>query len=77
MPDTPETRAVYEDSATYGWVEQPELKWQAQWHYEHSRNADGYERGGFYATEAEALEAAARGLDTMRWMHKLFEDKQP
>lgn len=75
MPDTPELRAVYEDSEP-GFFED-DLRWQAQWHYEHSRNADGYERGGFYATEAEALEAAARGLEAMRAMHKLFEDKQP
>jgi hypothetical protein len=73
----PEIRAVYEDSEFYGWVEQPELKWQAQWYYENSANEDKYERGGFYASEAEALEGAKRGLATMRWMQSLFEDNQP
>jgi hypothetical protein len=73
----PEIKAVYEDSASYGWVEQPELKWQAQWYYENSVHPDGYERGGFYETEAEALESAKRGLANMRWMQSLFEDKQP
>jgi hypothetical protein len=73
----PEFRAVYEDSEFYGWVEQPELKWQAQWYSGTTYHADGYERGGFYETEAEALEGAKRGKANMRWMQSLFEDNQP
>lgn len=57
----PGFKAVYEDSKTYGWVEQQELKWQAQWYYEKSLNEDKFERGGWYLTEEEAIEAAKRG----------------
>jgi hypothetical protein len=71
----PEFRAVYEDSERYGWVEQEELKWQAQWYSETSTNEDKYERGGFYATEAEALEAAKRGKATMEALRRMIGDE--
>lgn len=68
-------RAFYEDSERYGWVEQEEMKWQAQWFWEHSRNADKYERGGWYASEAEAIRAAKRGRDATLLMHKLMSQQ--
>jgi hypothetical protein len=71
----PEFRAVYEDSERYGWVEQEELKWQAQWYSETSTNEDKYERGGWYATEAEALEAAKRGKATMEALRRMIGDE--
>lgn len=54
-------RAVYLTQEDYGLFEQDELKYQAQWYDENSLNEDKYERGGFYATEAEAIEAAIMG----------------
>jgi hypothetical protein len=76
MAEQPEFRAVYEDSERYGWVEQEELKWQAQWYDEKSLNVDKYERGGWYRTEAEAIEAAKRGKETGDMMRRLFEQDE-
>jgi hypothetical protein len=72
MQDKPEFRGVYEDSAP-GFFED-DLRWQAQWQWDNSRNADGYERGGYYASEAEAIEAAKRGKANMLAMLALFKD---
>lgn len=55
----PEFRAVYSD-APPGLFED-DLHWQAWWYDENSQNEDKYERGGWYATEAEAIDAAKRG----------------
>jgi hypothetical protein len=66
-------RAVYVDSKKYGWVEQEELKWQAQWNSETSTNPDKYERGGYYATEEEAIEAAKRGKQMGDFLNSFFK----
>lgn len=59
---TPEEfRAVQPPGNFHGWVEQPELKWQAQWYTGTTYHEDGYERGGYYATKEEALEGAKLG----------------
>lgn len=68
-------RAFYEDSERYGWVEQEEMKWQAQWFWEHSANEDKFERGGWYASEKEAIEGAKRGRDAMLLMHKFMSQQ--
>jgi hypothetical protein len=57
----PEFRGVYEKKEQVGFFEQDNLNWQAQWYYEDSLNEDKYERGSWYATEEEAIEAAKRG----------------
>jgi hypothetical protein len=67
----PEFRAFYSDKEP-GLFED-DLPWQAQWHDERSLNEDKYERGGWYRTEAEAIEAAKRGKATSHALLKLVE----
>jgi hypothetical protein len=69
MSDKPEFRAVYEDKEP-GLFED-DLRWQAQWYDEKSLNPDKYERGGFYATEAEAIEGAKRGKEQADFFRRL------
>lgn len=64
-----EFRAIFSDKEPG--VFEDDLPWQAQWYDEKSRNEDKYERGGWYATEAEALEAAERGKATSNALTKL------
>jgi hypothetical protein len=73
MNEQPEFKAVYEEREQVGFFEQDELNWQAQWYDEKSLNADKYERGGWYPTEAEAIEAAKRGKSESEAIRRLSE----
>lgn len=66
-------RGVYLPQEEYGLFEQEELKYQAQWYDENSLNEDKYERGGFYATEAEAIEGAIMGKLNQAMLLSLIE----
>lgn len=52
-------RAVFSDKEP-GFFED-DLPWQAQWYSETSLNEDKYERGGWYKTEEQAIQAAKQG----------------
>jgi hypothetical protein len=65
-------KAVYEKKEQYGLFQQDDLNWQAQWYYGHSINTDKYERGGWYRTEKEALEAAKQGKEIFDLFEKPF-----
>lgn len=65
--EQPQLKAVYSDKEA-GFFED-DLRWQAQWYSGTTHYPDGYERGGWYATEEQALAGAHRGLDT----HNLFK----
>lgn len=73
MMQPPLYKAVYEKKDTYGFFEQDDLNWQAQWYSATSLNEDKYERGGWYRTEKEALEAAERGKRNSDTLMKLVE----
>jgi hypothetical protein len=73
MNEQAEYKAVYEIREQYGLFEQDNLNWQAQWFDERSLNPDKYERGGWYATEAEALEAAKRGKEISESIRRFVE----
>lgn len=60
--DKPEYRAHFADDGT-------DYPYQAQWYTGTRYHADGYERGGWYATEADAMKAAARG----KWMDAVLK----
>jgi len=60
-------RAVLSENLT-----QPELCWQAQYYDSESRNADQFERGGYYATPLEAINGARRGKRTADMFSSLF-----
>ena len=64
-------RAIYEEKEC-GFFEQDNLNWQAQWYDEESLNADKWERGGWYATEEEALEGAKQGKLMSEFFRRLF-----
>ena len=66
-----EFRAVYSDKAP-GLFED-DLRWQAQWHDADSLNPDKYERGGWYATDQEALAGAKRGKATAEMLRRLVD----
>ena len=66
-------RAVYLPQDEYGLFEQDELTYQAQWYDENSLNDDKYERGSFYATEAEAIEGAIMGKLNQDMLMSLVE----
>ena len=66
-------KGVYLPQEDYGLFEQDELKYQAQWYDENSLNEDKYERGGFYATEAEAIEGAIMGKLNQAMLLSLVE----
>lgn len=61
-------RAVYSDKDPN--LFEDDLPYQAQWYWEHSTNEDKYERGGWYATESEAIEGAKRGREVSILIHK-------
>jgi hypothetical protein len=76
MSEQAEFKAVYEDSESYGLFKQEELRWQAQWYDASSPNDDKYERGGWYATEAEAIEGAKRGKAEAQSLRRWIEGQQ-
>lgn len=60
-------RAVLSENLT-----QSELCWQAQYYDSQSRNADSWERGGYYATPLQAIDGARRGKRTADMFSSLF-----
>lgn len=68
--DKPEFRAVYSD--TPPGLFEDDLRWQAQWYDEKSKNEDGYERGGWYKTKAEAIEGAKRGKEVSELLKRML-----
>lgn len=71
MNDKPEFMAVYEDGEA-GLFED-DLRWQARWYDGNSYHPDGYQRGGYYATEEEAVQGAKRGKETQDRINRLFK----
>lgn len=68
--EKPSIRAVYSPR------ESPDLPYQAQWYSGTKYHPDGYERGGWYATEREAITGAKRGLRNMKILEKLLKDNR-
>jgi hypothetical protein len=66
-------RAIYQEKVSYGLFEQDNLKWQAQWHDENSLNPDKYERGGWYETEEQAIDAAKEGKRMSEFFRSIFK----
>jgi len=62
--------------AHYDPIESPDLPYQAWWYTGTTYHADGYERGGWYATEAEALDGAIRGKQTEMAMKRVIGNRQ-
>lgn len=71
-----ERREQTEYRAYYDPAESPDLPYQAQYYSGTTYHADGYERGGWYATEAEAIEGAKRGKQTEMAIKWIIERKE-
>lgn len=61
--------------ARYAPDENPDYPYQAQWYTGTPHTPDGYERGGWYATEDHAMKGAKRGKHNMEWLRQAAEDK--
>lgn len=61
-------RAVKDDSPA-GWVEDDRLVWQAQYY---DAKSDSWERGGYYASSADAVQGARRGKSTSDMLNNLI-----
>ena len=71
-------KGVYLPEGKYNLFERDGWNWQAQWYDPDSLNDDKYEKGGYYATEAEAIKAARRGKAYQDFFTRLAdESRQP
>jgi hypothetical protein len=67
---------IPEYRAHYAPDESPDLPYQAQWYTGTRYHADGYERGGWYATAADAIEGAKRGKQTEAALRRAIENRE-